>query len=109
MKIEYNRINPKETVLLSLGFKYEKDKQGRPIKTICNLYRLQSHDDKDGVCIGSGMAVCHLGDQMMKAIGRKLALKRALIDGAHQASSGVLVDRAMRTSVWRGYMAQARV
>lgn len=55
---------------LQAYYHYERDKAKRPIETQCVL--------TDGEYIGFGLAVCSPSDNPWKAIGRKIAYKRAI-------------------------------
>lgn len=90
-----------DQVLLSFGFRYERDNQKRPRKTICNVFQLTNPEDKTGKLIGEGEAICHTNDQLRKASGRKIALARAL------ENSGM--DRDLRTRVWTQYLGTSTI
>lgn len=76
----------------SVWFRYE---EGR---TECNIERIQPADVSGPKITFVGQSVCHKGDQFYKALGRKIAFKRAL-----EVAS---FSRETRRVFWRAYMAE---
>ena len=67
-------------------------RRAKPVSTLCMLY-----DGKKGEAIAVGQALLHWKDQYVKATGRKVALRKALLSVKH-------FDYNFRKEFWRQYL-----
>jgi len=65
-----------------------------PFETQCGIVKMEENKNDD-VTVGVGLASCSINDQFSYAIGRKLALKRAIKDSD--------IPREYRDAIWTAY------
>ena len=98
------KINDKE---YKVYFQHEKEQQAavnketgeirvsmHPYETQCGIVRIEKNKN-DEETIGVGLSSCSINDQFSYAVGRKLALKRAIQDSN--------IPKESRNIIWTAY------
>ena len=84
-----------------VNFQYNRNGSTHPFSTTCIVERVKSGGvfKDDGVVVCNGISLCDNRDQFVKAIGRKIALKRALMSKND-------LSKEERTKIWKGYFSR---